>query len=1051
MKASLTLFLMSFLMMKKSYFSIPCSSINPVHCECFVAELLEPEEGVHISCPDNRSYLIEYTINDLIKLECLTPQPPYAPALFKNMNTTEIVRFEFTRCPPPNISFNEILEGYTVNSLTFISNKNGIKSENFEGLNDLVTLILQRNYIPFLSKDLFQNVKQLQVLRLNDNRIQKLDEESFNYLFNLTHLEIGGNPIRFLPENVFSKLYKLEVLHLYKIQLKNLSKDIFKDLSALKILDISSNNLEKLPDSIFDSLLNVEQINLKRNKLKSLPENLFRSTMKLKILDFGRNSELDLLPETLLFGLKKLENIAMESCNISYIPELFFSQAKELKIIKINNNRIYSLSDVLFQNNSNLQTLFMSYNYLTTLPSAIFKRLYNLETLGISKNNLQHLPRNIFWDLIRLKTINLSYNNITHLEQDMFKNMQSLETFDISNNKLTKMYDFGVRNLKKINICKNELSEFPNFNWGIYLYLEDLNLQYNKITSLSIRSLLSQKTIIRLGWNNISYIDISELKNIRKVYKNFSTEKTPSLPAKWFFFPNPISCDCHIYPFVSFIRDVEVSTETVFLAKFADFDDLKCSQPERLNGNKLSKLGFNDFKCEITEDCPSYCNCSIIAKEKLLVNCSNRGLDKFPNFAPWNTSILDLSGNHLTSLDDLKEAIWENVTEVLLDNNNISVLKDWSFHKNLAKLYLNRNLLRVLPYGFMDYAATKPTFEITLGENPWQCNCETTNFKAWLTENYRRVKDINKVYCENQRDENGTMNVIRVPDDIICPPDNWPHKKQLITVTVIGVLLALLLFVILILYYRNRNTVIAYFYFHFNFVFFCLYNEDELDEDKLFDAFVSYSSNDRDIMMALLNELENKDPSFKLCIHERDWMPGNLISLNIVNSVQYSRRTILILTQDFLESVWFQVEFQTAYHQMLEDKVNRLIVIVKGDLPPKETLDKNLQVILSTKTYLVWGERWFWEKLRYAMPHKKKPLANTDHRIVLSTKTANPDLLKSVEDKMSSFIYLPDSRNVEMKCVKSDPKMIAPSQADSGIYSLESISTENIISESDDV
>jgi len=56
---------------------------------------------------------------------------------------------------------------------------------------------------------------------------------------------------------------------------------------------------------------------------------------------------------------------------------------------------------------------------------------------------------------------------------------------------------------------------------------------------------------------------------------------------------------------------------------------------------------------------------------------------------------------------------------------------------------------------------------------------------------------------------------------------------------------------------------------------------------------------------------------------------------------------------------------------MLEDKIDRLIVIVRGELPPKEQLDKDLVFLLTTKTYLVWGEKWFWEKLRYALPHKK--------------------------------------------------------------------------------
>ena len=78
---------------------------------------------------------------------------------------------------------------------------------------------------------------------------------------------------------------------------------------------------------------------------------------------------------------------------------------------------------------------------------------------------------------------------------------------------------------------------------------------------------------------------------------------------------------------------------------------------------------------------------------------------------------------------------------------------------------------------------------------------------------------------------------------------------------------------------------------------------------------------------------------------------------------------------------------------MLEDKIDRLIVIVRGELPLKEEMDKDLIFLLTTKTYLVWGEKWFWEKLYYAMPHKKKQnveqfakQAKNDHKIMANGK-----------------------------------------------------------------
>jgi hypothetical protein len=64
---------------------------------------------------------------------------------------------------------------------------------------------------------------------------------------------------------------------------------------------------------------------------------------------------------------------------------------------------------------------------------------------------------------------------------------------------------------------------------------------------------------------------------------------------------------------------------------------------------------------------------------------------------------------------------------------------------------------------------------------------------------------------------------------------------------------------------------------------------------------------------------------------------------------------------------WFHLEFQAALMQMLKDKRDRIIFVVKGDLPDSNQLPRDVRHILTTRTYLVWGEKWFFEKLRYSL------------------------------------------------------------------------------------
>lgn len=102
-------------------------------------------------------------------------------------------------------------------------------------------------------------------------------------------------------------------------------------------------------------------------------------------------------------------------------------------------------------------------------------------------------------------------------------------------------------------------------------------------------------------------------------------------------------------------------------------------------------------------------------------------------------------------------------------------------------------------------------------------------------------------------------------------------------------------------------------------------------------------------------------------------MPGRYITNNIILSVQNSRKTLIILSQEFLKSEWFYLEFQAAYRQTLQDKKDRLIIVLSGNLPDMNDLDEDVRYVISWKTYLVWQERWFWEKLRYAI-HEENSL-----------------------------------------------------------------------------
>ncbi|XP_067012695.2 toll-like receptor 6 [Anabrus simplex] len=121
-----------------------------------------------------------------------------------------------------------------------------------------------------------------------------------------------------------------------------------------------------------------------------------------------------------------------------------------------------------------------------------------------------------------------------------------------------------------------------------------------------------------------------------------------------------------------------------------------------------------------------------------------------------------------------------------------------------------------------------------------------------------------------------------------------------------------------------------------------------------FDAFICYSSHDRRFVLTRLAPLlEKGQERYCLCLHERDFPLGSDIVPNIVNSIQHSRKTIIVLSEHFVENKWCQWELEMANHRMFTDDEHFLILIQLEELD-RNTLPRHLQFLMLTRTYLEW-------------------------------------------------------------------------------------------------
>ncbi|XP_053712172.1 polycystin-1-like [Synchiropus splendidus] len=148
--------------------------------------------------------------------------------------------------------------------------------------------------------------------------------------------------------------------------------------------------------------------------------------------------------------------------------------------------------------------------------------------------------------------------------------------------------------------------------------------------------------------------------------------------------------------------------------------------------------------------CPANCSCVLAAgpSHSCLVNCSNIGLDRAPGAAdlPVNTNILDLSKNHISSLDTSLLDRHTGLRELYLQGNRISVLPRGVFCCGpLSILDLSNNLITTIEERICDDLCNLT--QIDLSSNPFVCDCKLFRLVSWLQEKGVRVQHPDAMLC----------------------------------------------------------------------------------------------------------------------------------------------------------------------------------------------------------------------------------------------------------------------------------------------------------------
>jgi toll-like receptor 13 len=542
----------------------------------------------------------------------------------------------------------------------------------------------------------------------------------------------------------------------------------------------------------------------------------------------------------------------------------------------------------------------------------------------------------------------------------------------------------NVSSLNGISLNINRLQRFDSRMFLILSGLKHIGLNSNRITSANLES-AHNLHVIRLRWNNITRI--------------------------------PTFCNNVGTTFVPNLRVLELGYNKIFETNKNHFQG-NCLPKLRnltLDGNYFQTIPNNSFS-----DLPSLVRLSIqylqsnnVVFETTCFNSSSLRLlyiankmSMFPT-APFGPSksmsdyknifrycrglkLLDMTKIRLTTHDgimlyDLLHHL-VNLTKLNLQSTAILTLPEHLFSKmpflrrlnlktcflstwrsgvfqnvlSVQTLFLDKNAISVINETSFPSVFLKGLKQLSLGSNPYLCTCDLVWFREW-TKNNTKVLHLwpSNYVCKSPREWAGkTLSVFNLSYSY-CHPVN-PY-----VIAAISVCAALLIIIIV-------GSLVYHYRWHIKYYIYLMrarkqgYERLPGDGDFLFDVFIAYHSSDRVWVISELIPCLEKKENLRLCLHERDFDAGKLIIDNIIEKINKSRKVVLLLTNNFVQSHWCKFEMMMAQIRQVEGDRGFLLVVMLENIETRNMCN-SLHVLLKTTTFLEWpndtsASELFWER-----------------------------------------------------------------------------------------
>ena len=848
---------------------------------------------------------------------------------------------------PPNLP-----ESLLVLHADYLSIK-PVTYKDLQQLESLEMIRLGRNCITGALKYLCKGQFSVDNLRFSSTHLAFLDL-CFNNLStiptwlltqNLTTLDLQGNPIHYVYSDDFKNCANLKRLVLSwtskfdRIPL-NISKFALQDLSHLTYLDISGNMLSALPRIS----ANLSDIGLGYNCLRNWTTNpVGLASSQLTAVELLGNTFCDaelypMKPRTAKFALGK----AFQS--FTKLESIMFGG---------HSSKSHLVSQLLFWEMSYGQT----YSTLESLKS--LRNFSNLNRLSFAVMGIEIVDMSAFCGL-NLTLLDLGINEI--------------KTLLPGNQSVVAHQSVSTQRFALI-LARNSISELPSDVFRCFGEVTELDLSYNSINSLfgGVFRFMNKLVTLDLQFNPIkSFHADCQLVPLQILWLNYTTYQGEFT--------------------LNFLLDIQ---ENLTL-KYGDVTDhiYRLLSAYRHNGTHFPRVKSIDFShipipvYDILNNRPIFKPFpnlqEIILEEALLTvplgSCFFEGVRHVTNVTLKNSQIrlfphqalktlrkitvLDLSRNEIESLNLTWFNDFPNLTSLDLSNNFICYIEPGAVNRlvdlGLEKLDLNKNLISDVTSSIIDRRAISTLSYLDLRHNMIVCDCSLTETFGWLinSKNTKLHLPGFQPVCSDALNNYyggcltcGQASLAHPPSLFSYSLSNICEENFLIILTLsFTVFVMILTFLPLVGRSKSFQQKLVKCLMK-NILPQTSQSGGGMSDMFAYDGFICYDNNDSSIAEwvddVMVPQLEDGDPCLRICIVGKEAWCGMTRVEQLVLRMNASRKTIVLLTENFAQSSQCRYIVSVLEEWMYANGEDRSVIITfTNRLPTRRLLLRHRRCVL---------------------------------------------------------------------------------------------------------